>query len=137
MQNNKKIVIIEAGIAGLCAAVYARKCGYDVDVFEQHGSAGGLATSWRRGTYGETCNSLVRTSILSPPTIGLGSSYLRTIVTKLKSAYAKSRAGIPAGFPGKCIEEIKIEKRPPVTSMATACPAANRHSIQPTIRTIS
>jgi phytoene dehydrogenase-like protein len=42
MQNNKKIVIIEAGIAGLCAAVYARKCGYDVDVFEQHGSAGGL-----------------------------------------------------------------------------------------------
>ncbi len=55
-QNNKKIVIIGAGIAGLCAAVYARKCGYDVDVFEQHESAGGLAASWRRGGYTfETC----------------------------------------------------------------------------------
>jgi phytoene dehydrogenase-like protein len=36
--------------------VYARKCGYDVEVLEQHESAGGLATSWRRGDYTfETC----------------------------------------------------------------------------------
>ena len=52
----KKIVIIGAGIAGLCAAVYARKCGYQVEVLEQHDSAGGLVTSWRRGDYTfETC----------------------------------------------------------------------------------
>ncbi|QKT03004.1 NAD(P)/FAD-dependent oxidoreductase [Ectothiorhodospiraceae bacterium 2226] len=51
-----KVVIIGAGIAGLCAAVYARKCGYEVEVLEQHGAAGGLATSWRRGDYTfETC----------------------------------------------------------------------------------
>jgi phytoene dehydrogenase-like protein len=57
MENGKrKIVIIGAGIAGLCAAVYARKCGYEVEVLEQHDSAGGLATSWRRGDYTfETC----------------------------------------------------------------------------------
>ena len=55
-RNKRKIVIIGAGIAGLCAAVYARKCGYDVEVLEQHESAGGLATSWRRGDYTfETC----------------------------------------------------------------------------------
>jgi len=55
-QDNRKIVIIGAGIAGLCAAVYARKCGYEVDVLEQSDSAGGLATSWRRGDYTfETC----------------------------------------------------------------------------------
>jgi hypothetical protein len=32
----RKVVIIGAGIAGLCAAVHARKCGYAVTVLEQH-----------------------------------------------------------------------------------------------------
>jgi phytoene dehydrogenase-like protein len=61
MERNKpKIVIIGAGIAGLCGAVYARKCGYQVEVLEQHDSAGGLATSWRRGDYTfETCLHLL------------------------------------------------------------------------------
>ena len=55
-KNNRRVVIIGAGIAGLCAAVYARQCGYQVEVLEQHDSAGGLATSWRRGDYTfETC----------------------------------------------------------------------------------
>jgi phytoene dehydrogenase-like protein len=55
-ENNRKVVIIGAGIAGLCAAVYARKCGYDVELLEQHDSAGGLAASFRRGDYTfETC----------------------------------------------------------------------------------
>ena len=52
----RKIVVIGAGIAGLCTAVYARKCGYAVELVEQHESPGGLATSWRRGDYTfETC----------------------------------------------------------------------------------
>jgi phytoene dehydrogenase-like protein len=56
MKTPGKIAIIGAGIAGLCAAVYARKCGYEVEVLEQHDAAGGLATSWRRGDYTfETC----------------------------------------------------------------------------------
>jgi phytoene dehydrogenase-like protein len=51
-----KVVIIGAGIAGLCTAVYARRCGYQVEIVEQHDTAGGLATSWRRGDYTfETC----------------------------------------------------------------------------------
>jgi phytoene dehydrogenase-like protein len=55
-QNARKIVIIGAGIAGLCAAVYARRCGYEVELLEQHDSPGGLATSWKRGDYTfETC----------------------------------------------------------------------------------
>ena len=54
--SSPSVVIIGAGIAGLCAAVYARKCGYRVELIEQHDSAGGLATSWRRGDYTfETC----------------------------------------------------------------------------------
>jgi phytoene dehydrogenase-like protein len=55
-QHGRKIVIVGGGIAGLCAAVYALKCGYDVEVLEMHDMAGGLAMSWRRGTYTfETC----------------------------------------------------------------------------------
>ena len=54
--TSPKLVIIGAGIAGLCTAVYARRCGYEVEILEQHDSAGGLATSWRRGDYTfETC----------------------------------------------------------------------------------
>ncbi len=55
-RHGRKIVIVGGGIAGLCAAVYALKCGYDVEVLEMHDMAGGLATSWRRGAYTfETC----------------------------------------------------------------------------------
>ena len=55
-QNGKKIVIVGGGIAGLCTAVYALKCGYQVEVLEMHDMAGGLAMSWRRGRYTfETC----------------------------------------------------------------------------------
>ena len=55
-QQTRNIVIIGAGIAGLCAAVHALRCGYQVEVVEQHDNAGGLATSWRRGDYRfETC----------------------------------------------------------------------------------
>jgi phytoene dehydrogenase-like protein len=55
-QNRRKIVVIGSGIAGLCAAVYALKCGYEVEVLEMNDMAGGLAMSWRRGPYRfETC----------------------------------------------------------------------------------
>lgn len=55
-QGNRNVVIVGGGIAGLCAAVYAQKCGYQAQVLEMHDMAGGLATSWRRGPYTfETC----------------------------------------------------------------------------------
>ena len=39
--TGKKIVIVGGGIAGLCAAVYAQKCGYQVEVSK--------CTTWRAG----------------------------------------------------------------------------------------
>jgi len=55
-RNGRKVVIIGGGIAGLCTAVYALKCGYQVEVLEMNDVAGGLAMSWRRGQYTfETC----------------------------------------------------------------------------------
>ena len=49
--HERRIAVVGGGVAGLCTAVYARRCGYQVDLLEQHQSAGGLATSWRRGEY--------------------------------------------------------------------------------------
>jgi phytoene dehydrogenase-like protein len=54
--NGRKIVIIGGGIAGLSAAVYGLKCGYQVEVLEMGEMTGGLAMSWTRGKYRfETC----------------------------------------------------------------------------------
>ena len=56
VDGSRRLLVIGGGIAGLCAAVYARRCGYDVELLEQHDAPGGLATSWRRGPYTfETC----------------------------------------------------------------------------------
>jgi phytoene dehydrogenase-like protein len=49
--QSRKIVIVGGGIAGLCAGVYGRRCGYEVVVVESHNAPGGLATSWQRGDY--------------------------------------------------------------------------------------
>lgn len=56
MEGSRRLLVIGGGIAGLCVAAYARRCGYDVDLLEQHDTPGGLATSWTRGPYTfETC----------------------------------------------------------------------------------
>lgn len=55
-RTSRKILVIGGGIAGLCAAVYGRRCGYQVELIEKHETVGGLATGWRRGDYTfETC----------------------------------------------------------------------------------
>jgi phytoene dehydrogenase-like protein len=46
-----KVLIAGAGIAGLSAAVYARKNGFEAVVFESHSVPGGLCTSWERKGY--------------------------------------------------------------------------------------
>jgi len=47
----KKIVVVGAGIAGLSAAIYAKRSGFDVTLIEQHSVAGGTCTSWKRKGY--------------------------------------------------------------------------------------
>lgn len=68
MAESRKLLVIGGGIAGLCAAVYARRSGYEVELLEQHETLGGLATSWRRGPYTfETClHWLLGSSAASP-----------------------------------------------------------------------
>ena len=49
--TNKKIIIIGAGISGLCAGIYARKAGFETEIFEKNPNVGGLCTSWVRKGY--------------------------------------------------------------------------------------
>jgi len=49
--ENKRVLIIGAGIAGLCAGVYLRKNGFETEILEMHSASGGLATSWTRKGY--------------------------------------------------------------------------------------
>jgi len=47
----KKLAIVGAGIAGLSAAIYAQRSGFDVTLFEQNNTAGGFCTGWSRKGY--------------------------------------------------------------------------------------
>lgn len=51
MADNKKVIIIGAGIAGLCAGVYLKKANFEVEILEAHYMAGGLCMAWKRGDY--------------------------------------------------------------------------------------
>ena len=48
---NKKIIVVGAGIAGLTAAIYAQRSGFEVTLIEQHRIVGGMCTSWKRKGY--------------------------------------------------------------------------------------
>ncbi|MGD9116307.1 MAG: NAD(P)/FAD-dependent oxidoreductase [Dehalococcoidia bacterium] len=47
----KSVIIIGAGIAGLCAGCYTRMNGYRTQMFEMHDKPGGLCTAWERKGY--------------------------------------------------------------------------------------
>ncbi len=49
--EEKSIIIIGAGLAGLSAGCYAQMNGYRTQIFEMHTTPGGLCTSWKRKGY--------------------------------------------------------------------------------------
>jgi len=49
--EQKSIIIIGAGIAGLSAGCYGQMNGYRTQIFEMHYNPGGLCTSWKRKGY--------------------------------------------------------------------------------------
>jgi phytoene dehydrogenase-like protein len=51
VNKTKKVLIIGAGVAGLSAASYLRRNGFDTEIFELHSIPGGLCTGWRCGDY--------------------------------------------------------------------------------------
>ncbi len=49
--QNKKIIIIGAGIAGLSAGCYSAMNGFETHIFEANHIPGGLCTSWNKGNF--------------------------------------------------------------------------------------
>ena len=64
----KSIIVIGAGVAGLCAGVYARQNGFDCTILEMHTQPGGLCTSWRRR--GFTIDGCIHWLVGSAPSNG-------------------------------------------------------------------
>jgi len=49
--DEKSMIIIGAGFAGLAAGIYGRLNGYRTEIYEMHNLPGGLCTSWKRKGY--------------------------------------------------------------------------------------
>ncbi len=49
--SQKSILIIGAGVAGLCAGIYGQLNSYRTRIVEQHTIPGGLVTAWKREGY--------------------------------------------------------------------------------------
>lgn len=64
--QNKKVIIIGAGIAGLSAGCYLQMNGYQTEIFELHNLPGGLCTSWKRNGY--TIDGCIHGLVGSSPT---------------------------------------------------------------------
>jgi phytoene dehydrogenase-like protein len=47
----KRVLVIGAGIAGLSAASYLQRNGFETEVLEMHTQPGGLCTAWKRGGF--------------------------------------------------------------------------------------
>jgi len=46
-----KIIVIGGGIAGLAAGIYARKEGFECEIYERHNIVGGQCTGWNRNGF--------------------------------------------------------------------------------------
>ena len=68
----KRVLVIGAGIAGLSAASYLQRNGFDTEIFELHDKAGGLCTAWKRGGY--TFDGCVHWLMGSGPSSNRGAS---------------------------------------------------------------
>lgn len=55
-ENQKKIIIVGGGIAGLSAGIYGKLAGCDVDIYEKNPIAGGQCMGWnRKGCHIDNC----------------------------------------------------------------------------------
>ncbi len=74
MTNQKSIIIIGAGMAGLSAGCYAQMNGFDSQIFEMGDKAGGVCTSWERGDY--TINGSMHWLVGSAPNVKMHQMWL-------------------------------------------------------------
>ncbi|MEE4260731.1 MAG: NAD(P)/FAD-dependent oxidoreductase [Bacteroidales bacterium] len=51
MKQQKKVIIIGAGLAGMSAGSYLQMNGFNTEIFESYSMSGGLCASWKRKDY--------------------------------------------------------------------------------------
>jgi len=71
--NDKSIIIIGAGFAGLSTGIYGQMNGYKTQIFEMHDQPGGLCTSWKRKGY--TIDGCIHWLVGSSPTSGFNAMW--------------------------------------------------------------
>ena len=97
--EEKSIIIIGAGFAGLSAGIYAPLNGYKATIFEMHDKPGGLCTSWKRKGY--TIDGCIHWLVGSNPDsahepvlAGSGISQDREFVTWMNSRATRGLTGV-------------------------------------------
>jgi phytoene dehydrogenase-like protein len=78
--EDKSMIIIGAGFAGLSAGIYALMNGYKTQIFEMHNHPGGLCTSWKRN--GFTLDGCIHWLIGSSPKSGMHDMWEETGITQ-------------------------------------------------------
>jgi len=81
--DNKSMIIIGAGFAGLATGIYARLNGYNTEIFEMHNLPGGLCTSWERKGY--TFDGCIHWLVGSSPKSGMHDMWEETGVIQNRS----------------------------------------------------
>lgn len=81
--DNKSMIIIGAGFAGLATGIYARLNGYKTEIFEMHNLPGGLCTSWERKGY--TFDGCIHWLVGSSPNSGMHDMWEETGVIQNRS----------------------------------------------------
>jgi len=78
--DDKSMIIIGAGFAGLAAGIYGRLNGYKTEIFEMHSQPGGLCTSWKRQGY--TFDACIHWLVGSNPNTSMNHIWQETGVAK-------------------------------------------------------
>jgi len=78
--DEKSIIIIGAGFAGLAAGIYAHMNGYNTQIFEMDTRPGGLCTSWKRKGY--TFDGCIHWLVGSSPKSGMHDMWEETGISK-------------------------------------------------------
>ncbi len=83
--NKKQFIVVGAGMAGLTAAVYLAKAGYDVTIFEKSTRTGGLVNSFEKNgfTYDGGIRSIEDSGIVFPfiKDLGLDIEFVKSQVS--------------------------------------------------------
>jgi phytoene dehydrogenase-like protein len=80
LNDDKSVIIIGAGFAGLAAGIYARMNGYKTRIFEMHNQPGGLCTSWTRK--GFTFDGCIHWLVGSSPLSGMHDMWEETGISQ-------------------------------------------------------